>query len=156
MSRSWPVNNAIRGFDAARIPLCSFITRTTAGQRVCFVGSDDRALAMNIAHYLFVKLSGRGEIVIIEGTAASATSRDRLNGFHDALVAYPNIKVRLSLCGEYQRDVSRHAFLNVIQSKRDHPSGASYRCHQYFQMELAARSALMPKLAGRHSSFDIE
>ncbi len=109
------VNDAIRGFDAARIPLCNFITRTTAGQRVCFVGSDDRALAMNIAHYLFVKLSGRGEIVIVEGAAASATSRDRLNGFHDALAAYPNIKVRLSLCGEYQRDVSRHAFLNVIQ-----------------------------------------
>ena len=37
------VNNAILAFEAARIPLFNFVTRTTAGQRLCFVGSDDRA-----------------------------------------------------------------------------------------------------------------
>jgi ribose transport system substrate-binding protein len=104
------VNDAILKFDAAKIPLFNFITRTTAGQRVCFVGSDDRALAMNVARYLFEKLSGRGEIVIFEGTPASATSGDRLDGFHDALKTFPGIKVRLSLCGDYQRDVARRAF----------------------------------------------
>jgi ribose transport system substrate-binding protein len=104
------VNDAILGFDAARIPLFNFVTRTTAGQRLCFVGSDDRALARDIARYLFAALSGRGEIVIIEGTPASATSRDRLVGFHDALAACPDIRVRASLCGEYQRDVARRVF----------------------------------------------
>src|SRR2546423_14276913 len=52
------VNDAILGFDAARIPLFNFVTRTTAGQRLCFVGSDDRALAKDIARYLFSALSG--------------------------------------------------------------------------------------------------
>lgn len=104
------VNDAILKFDAAKIPLFNFITKTTAGQRVCFVGSDDRALAMNVARRLFEKLSGRGEIVIFEGTPASATSGDRLDGFHDALKAFPDIKVRLSLCGDYQRDVARRVF----------------------------------------------
>jgi ribose transport system substrate-binding protein len=108
------VNDAILRFDAARIPLFNIITRTTAGQRVCFVGSDDHALAMNIGRYLFSKLSGHREIVIVEGAAASATSRSRLNGFLDALKAYPNIEVRMSICGEYQRDVAREAFLKVI------------------------------------------
>ena len=83
------VNDAILGFDAARIPLFNFVTRTTAGQRVCFVGSDDRALATGIARHLFAKLSGRGEIVIVEGTPASATSRERLDGFHAALARLP-------------------------------------------------------------------
>jgi ribose transport system substrate-binding protein len=110
------VNDAILRFDAARVPLFNFITRTTAGQRVCFVGSDDRTLATNIARYLFSKLSGRSEIVIVEGSAASATSRERLNGFHDALAAYPKISVRLFLCGEYQRDVARREFLNIIDN----------------------------------------
>src|SRR6188508_1361460 len=47
------VNNAILGFDAAGIPLLNIITRTTAGRRITFVGSDDRALARNIGRYLF-------------------------------------------------------------------------------------------------------
>jgi ribose transport system substrate-binding protein len=104
------VNDAILGFDAARIPLFNFITRTTIGQRVCFVGSDDRALAKSIARHLFSKLSGRGEIVIVEGTPASATSHERLNGFRDALAEYPGIRVRLSLRGDYQRDIARAVF----------------------------------------------
>jgi len=112
------VNDAILGFDAARIPLCNFVTRTTIGQRVCFVGSDDHALAMSIARHLFSRLSGRGEIVIVEGTPASATSRERLNGFQDALADYPDIRVRLSLRGDYQRDVARAVFAGAIDQLR--------------------------------------
>jgi len=104
------VNDAILGFDEARIPLFNIITRTTAGRRITFVGSDDRSLAAKIARYLFAKLSGRGDIVIVEGTPASATSHARLRGFQDALADHPGIKVRLSLPGEYQRDVARDAF----------------------------------------------
>jgi ribose transport system substrate-binding protein len=109
------VNDAILGFDAARIPLFNFITRTTAGRRECFVGSDDRALAAAIARYLVAKLSGRGEIVLVEGTPASATSRERLEGFHAVLADYPDIKVVMSLRGEYQRDVARDAFLGAAK-----------------------------------------
>jgi len=105
------VNDAILGFDAVRIPLFNFITRTTAGRRACFVGSDDRALAAAIARYLAAKLSGRGVIIIVEGTPASATSRERLEGFHAALADYPDIRVLMSLRGEYQRDVARDAVL---------------------------------------------
>jgi ribose transport system substrate-binding protein len=107
------VNGAILGFEAAGIPLFNFITRTTAGRRVCFVGSDDRALASNIARYLFSKLSRRGEIVIMEGTPASATSHERLKGFHDALADNPGIVVRASLRGDYQRDVARDVALSA-------------------------------------------
>ncbi len=107
------VNDAILGFDAARIPLFNFITRTTIGQRRCFVGSDDRALAAAIARYLVAKLNGRGKIAILEGTPASATSRERLEGFHDVLAGCPDIEVLMSLRGEYQRDVARDAFLGA-------------------------------------------
>jgi ribose transport system substrate-binding protein len=112
------VNDAILGFDAARIPLFNIITRTTVGRRVTFVGSDDRALATNIARYLFDKMSRQGEIVIVEGTPASVTSRERLKGFHDALAQHPDIKVRFSLRGEYQRDVARDALLGVLERLR--------------------------------------
>jgi ribose transport system substrate-binding protein len=107
------VNDAILGFDAARIPLFNFITRTTIGQRKCFVGSDDRALAAAIARYLVAQLNGRGKIAILEGTPASATSRERLEGFHDVLAGCPDVEVLMSLRGEYQRDVARDAFLGA-------------------------------------------
>ena len=107
------VNDAILHFDKAGIPLFNIITRTTAGRRVTYVGSDDVALARDIARYLFEKLSRRGTIVIVEGTPASATSLDRLKGFHDALARHPEIKLRCSLRGDYQRDVARDVFLGA-------------------------------------------
>jgi ribose transport system substrate-binding protein len=111
-------NDAILGFARAGIPLVNFITRTTVGERVCFVGSDDHALAMDVAHDLFRRLSGRGEIVIVEGTPASATSHERLRGFHDALAKYPGITVLASLHGEYQRDVARRVFQRAADELR--------------------------------------
>ena len=107
------VNDAILGFDAARIPLFNIITRTTAGRRITFVGSDDRALARNIARYLFGKLSRRSTIIVLEGTPASATSRERLLGFQDALAEHPAVNVRASLRGDYQRDIARDVFLRT-------------------------------------------
>jgi ribose transport system substrate-binding protein len=107
------VNDAILQFDAAGIPLFNIITPTTAGRRVTFVGSDDRALARDIARYLFEAMLGRGSIFIVEGTPASATSHQRLAGFRDVLADYPAIAVRASLRGEYQRNSARDAFLAV-------------------------------------------
>jgi ribose transport system substrate-binding protein len=113
------VNDAILGFDAAHIPLFNIITRTTAGRRVTFIGSDDRALARNIARYLFGKLSRRGTIIILEGTPASATSRERLLGFQDALAENPVVNVRSSLRGDYQRDVACNVFLRAKEQWKD-------------------------------------
>lgn len=107
------VNEAILQFDAAGIPLFNFVSKTTAGRRVTFVGSDDRALARDVARYLFERMQGRGDIVIVEGAAASPTSRERLLGFQDALAAFPDIAVRLSLRGEYLRPVARQAALDA-------------------------------------------
>src|SRR5437763_14741549 len=52
-------DDAILGFDAARIPLFNIITRTTAGRRGTCVRSDDRGLARNIARRPFRNQSPR-------------------------------------------------------------------------------------------------
>jgi len=113
------VNEAILKFDAAGIPLFNFVSKMTAGRRVTFVGSDDRALARDVARYLFNRMRGRGDIVIVEGAAASPTSRDRLLGFRDALAEFPDIAVRLSLRGEYLRTVARQAALAAATNLKD-------------------------------------
>jgi ribose transport system substrate-binding protein len=107
------LNGAIVKFDAAQIPLVNIVARTTAGRRVCFIGSDDEALGLDLARYLFDAMSGRGDVAIVEGAAASPTSRARLAGFRKALANYPGVDVRLSLHGEYRRDIARQAWLQA-------------------------------------------
>jgi ribose transport system substrate-binding protein len=104
------VNGAILQFDTASIPLFNIITRTTAGRRVTFVGSDDRTLAFDIARYTFERLNGEGTVIVVEGTPASATSAHRLAGFRDALAQHPDIKLRCQIRGDYLRDTAREAF----------------------------------------------
>ena len=107
------VNDAILGFDAARIPLFNFITRTTVGQGVCFVGSDDHALAMSIARHLFSKLSGRGRSSSSKGRLHLRPAASGSTGFVRRL---RTIRYRgpMSLRGDYQRDVARAAFADTI------------------------------------------
>jgi len=87
------VNDAILGFDVTNIPLFNIITRTTAGRRVTFVGSDDRALARNIASYLFGKLPRRSTIIILEGTPPP---RPAANGCWASRMRWPSIPA--SMC----------------------------------------------------------
>ena len=101
------MDDAIRSIEAAGIPLFHFVTRGVAGHPLCFARSDDRALAVDIARYLFARLGGRGEIVILEGTPASPTSHARMRGFRDALAEVPGLKLRAVLPGMYQRHVAR-------------------------------------------------
>jgi len=138
------VNAAILGFDRADIPLFNIIARTTAGRRVCFVGSDDFALARNVARYLFAKLAGRGEIAIVEGTPASATSHERLRGFHAALAEHPGIAVRMALRGDYQRDVARDAVIAL----RDRLAGVDAFLCANDAMALGVLDALATRAAG--------
>ena len=104
------MDDAIRSIEAAGIPLFHFVTRGVAGHPLCFARSDDRALAADIARYLFDALGGRGEIVILEGTPASPTSHARMRGFGDALADTPGIRLRAVLPGMYQRHVARDVF----------------------------------------------
>jgi ribose transport system substrate-binding protein len=144
------VNGAIVKFDAAGIPLFNFVTRTTAGKRVCFVGSDDRPLAMKLARYLFEKLAGKGEIVVFEGTPASATSGERHNGFLEALKEFPDIKVCASLRGDYLRDVARRVFVEHAAELKG--VDAVLSANDYMALgvldELAARGSSLPLVAG--------
>ncbi len=112
------VNDAIRRLEVARIPLFTFVTPVTAGRPRTFVGSDDAALGAVIARRLFDRLHGRGRIVIVEGTPASATSRHRMSGFRSALAAFPSIDVVGSIVGDYQRDAARLAFRRLAPQQR--------------------------------------
>jgi len=108
------LNEAILRIDAAGIPLFNLIVPTTAGERVCFVGSDDGALANSIATYLAEHLGGSGRVVVLEGTPASPTSRARHEGILAAIAAFPRLGIAASVRGDYQRGAAKDAVAGLL------------------------------------------
>jgi ribose transport system substrate-binding protein len=100
------VNAALRKIVASGIPLVGYLNRYTEPGPVSFVASDDYALGVRIATYLYDHLKGRGNVLVVEGPKESVTSLDRLRGFRDAQKSYPGIRFVQTICGDYQRDVT--------------------------------------------------
>ena len=97
------VNGAIRKIVAAGVPLVGYLNRYTEPGPLSFVASDDYALGVRIATYLFEHLKGRGDVLIVEGPRESVTSLERLRGFRDAQKKFPGIRFVATISGEYQR-----------------------------------------------------
>lgn len=92
----------VHAINAAGIPVVAFVDRMTEGEFVSFVGSDDVEMGYRTARYLLDRMGGRGDVVIIEGTATAPTSRDRIRGFRRAIAEDPGIRVLASVPGRYQ------------------------------------------------------
>ena len=69
----------VRRFEAAGIPVVNCVNRME-GRFVSFVGSDDVAVGYSAARALIEGLGGKGDIVVIEGSAGAPTARDRAVG----------------------------------------------------------------------------
>jgi ribose transport system substrate-binding protein len=110
------VNGAIRKIVAAGVPLVGYLNRYTEPGPLSFVASDDYALGVRIATYLFEHMKGRGDILIVEGPRESVTSLERLRGFRDAQKRFPGIRFVATICGEYQRPDTIEAAKTFIAS----------------------------------------
>jgi ribose transport system substrate-binding protein len=101
------MNESVRKLNAARIPLANIINRLDAGERICFVGSDDYRLARAVATRLITHIGGKGNLVIMEGVPGAVTSQQRLKGFKDAAAQWPDIRVLATCAGNYQQATAR-------------------------------------------------
>jgi ribose transport system substrate-binding protein len=100
------MNESILRINAAGIPLVNLISPTGVGERVCFVGSDDCALAMEITRYVAAHLRPGARVAILEGHPASGTTHERQRGIRAALAERPDLEVVASVRGDYQRDIA--------------------------------------------------
>lgn len=101
------VDPAIRKIEAAGIPMVGFVNPIEAAPMAAYVSSDDHALALAIAGYLFDHLQGRGRVLVVTGPEESFTSLERLRGFRDAAAQYPGIELVGEVAGDYVREVAR-------------------------------------------------
>jgi len=113
------VNDAILRINAARIPLVNLISPTGVGERVCFIGSDDRALATGITRYAARHLKPGNRVVILEGTPASGTTHERMRGIQAGLAEFPALTVAACVRGDYQRDIAEGLRFDAVIAAND-------------------------------------
>jgi ribose transport system substrate-binding protein len=93
---------SVKELNAANIPVV-LVANPLPGSFVTYVGADDYEIGYRQAHYLFEALGGQGKIVVIEGTPAAPTNRERVRGYKRAVAEYPGIQVLGSGNGNYQQ-----------------------------------------------------
>jgi ribose transport system substrate-binding protein len=112
------VDGAIRRVAHAGIPLVGFVNPIAAAPSVAYVSSDDHALAVAIAGYLFAHLGGTGRVLVVGGPQGAYTSQERLRGFGDAARDWPGVELAGPVAGDYDRGRARD---RTLQWLRDHP-----------------------------------
>lgn len=95
------------------------ITRTiTTNDYTSLVTPDDYKIASNAATFMAKKLSGKGNVLILQGVPTATTAIARTKGFLDTLKKYPGIKVTAVKTGNYLRSdairVTEEAILEKI------------------------------------------
>lgn len=94
--------DSVKKLNDAGIPIV-LVANPLPGRFVSYVGADDFAIGYREARYLFEHLGGKGKIVVIEGTPAAPTNRERLRGYQRAFAEFPGIEVLASGAGNYQQ-----------------------------------------------------
>ncbi len=111
---------SITKLNAAGIPVFSFVNRLLGGQWVSHAGSDDVALAKNIANYLFLNIKQQGRVLVLVGTPGSMSGRDRMTGFAAAFAAEFATHARITrvadVPGEFLQSAARREMARVLDS----------------------------------------
>jgi len=98
--------DSVKLLNEAKIPIV-LASNPLPGEFVTFVGADDFEIGYREARYLFEHLGGKGKIVVIEGTPAAPTNRERVRGYKRAFAEYSDIEVLGSGVGNYQQPDAR-------------------------------------------------
>lgn len=118
---------SVKKLNEANIPVV-LASNPLPGRFVTYVGADDFEIGYRQARYLFDRLGGTGRIVVIEGTPAAPTNRERVRGYRRAFAEFPAIQVLGSGVGNYQQpDATRvmekflaeHAQIDAVLSAND-------------------------------------
>jgi ribose transport system substrate-binding protein len=119
--------DSVKKLNEAKIPV-GLVSNLLPGSFVTYVGADDFEIGYREARYLFEHLGAKGKIVVIEGTPAAPTNRERVRGYQRAFAEFPGIEVLGSGIGNYQQPdakrvmekfLSEHPQIDAVLSAND-------------------------------------
>src|SRR5882724_10038341 len=105
--------DSVKKLNDAKIPVV-LVSNPLPGSFVTYVGADDFEIGYREARYLFEHLGGEGKIVVIEGTPAAPTNRERVRGYQRAFAEFPGIEVLGSAVGNYQKPDAKRAMEKLL------------------------------------------
>jgi ribose transport system substrate-binding protein len=106
--------DSVKKLNEAKIPVV-LVSNPLPGSFVTYVGADDFEIGYREARYLFDTLGGKGKIVVIEGTPAAPTNRERVRGYKRAFAEFPGIEVLASGIGNYQQPDAKRVMAKFLQ-----------------------------------------
>jgi ribose transport system substrate-binding protein len=110
--------DSVKKLNEAKIPIV-LVSNPLPGSFVTYVGADDFEIGYREARYLFEKLGGKGKIVVIEGTPAAPTNRERVRGYQRAFGEFPGIQVLGSGIGHYQQPDARRVMEKFLTEHKE-------------------------------------
>ncbi|WP_327581381.1 substrate-binding domain-containing protein [Nonomuraea sp. NBC_00507] len=110
---------AVKAAGQAGIPVIA-ADRSVKGSEVAqTVTSDNVAGGKLGAQELAKQLSGKGNVVVLQGAVGASASRDRDRGFTAGIAAYPKIKVIARQSADFNRAKGQDVMTNLIQRHPD-------------------------------------
>ena len=110
------IGKGIKTANAAGIPVFTADIAALEGEVVCHIASDNIAGGKLAGDYLAKLLNGKGQVAIINQPIVTSTL-DRVQGFREALAAYPEIKIVKDVNGDGVRDRALQATADVLQAE---------------------------------------
>jgi len=104
-----------KAFDAG-IPVIVLDRAIKSEKYTGFIGASNLAIGAAAGQYLAQKLGGKGAIVEIEGILGATPTLERRQGFHEAIAAYPELKVIYQQPADYKRSPAMQVMQNALQA----------------------------------------
>ena len=131
----------VKTLNTAKIPVIA-VDRTVNGAKVAsFIASDNVAGGKQAAAELGKLLGGKGDIIVLQGTAGTSAARDRGKGFTEGMKSFPGIKIVATQTANFDRAQGLDVTTNLMQA---HP-GVVGIFAQNDEMALGAIKALGAK-----------
>lgn len=106
---------AIKKAQNAAIPVFTADIAAEEGEVVCHIASDNLAGGRMAAEYLAKLLNGKGEVALITHPNVMS-ALDRVQGFKEAIAAFPEVKIAAEVSGEGVRDKAMPAAVDILQA----------------------------------------
>ncbi|MER8071108.1 substrate-binding domain-containing protein [Streptomyces sp. NPDC094034] len=132
---------SVRAANKAGIPVIAADRGVNEADIATLVASDNVAGGRQAARTLAEKLGGKGQIVILQGTAGTSASRERGQGFAEGIKAYPGITVVARQPADFDRTKGLDVMTNMLQAH----SGVNGVFAENDEMALGAIKALGSK-----------
>jgi len=134
-----PLTEPVARAYQAKIPVIVLDRAVIGDQFTCFIGADNKKIGRAAGEWLVKKLDGKGKIVELTGLMTSTPGQDRHDGFRDALVHYPEMRVLFqaemkwlepNARKEMESALARHEEIDAVYAHNDPGAHGAYLAAQ--------------------------